>query len=81
MKNRYGISFYLVAATLSFLGFGGCSYLNKTVIPPNFSGQNLDSWLESHEASIPGIIPGTEKTIRWAGNPNEKTPLAYARSR
>ena len=36
----------------------------------------LDEWLSGREAQIPGIRPGTEKQIVWAGEPGEKTPIS-----
>jgi alpha-beta hydrolase superfamily lysophospholipase len=37
---------------------------------------DLDAWLAAREAVIPGIVPGTEKRIVWAGEPGTRTPLA-----
>ena len=39
-------------------------------------GPDLDAWLAEREAAVPGITPGAEKTIRWAGEPGQRTPLA-----
>ncbi len=36
----------------------------------------LDDWLKKGEASIPGIIPGTEKIIYWASGAGKKTPFS-----
>ncbi len=34
------------------------------------------AWLAAREARIPALTPGSEKTIRWAGTPGQRTPLA-----
>ncbi|RMF37766.1 MAG: alpha/beta hydrolase [Alphaproteobacteria bacterium] len=39
-------------------------------------GTDVDAWLAAREAQVPGIIPGAEKQVIWAGNPGEKTPVA-----
>jgi len=39
-------------------------------------GDDLDAWLEKQEQAFPGIIPGTERQIVWAGPKGVKTPLA-----
>jgi esterase/lipase len=76
VKNRSGILISIVAAILILLSFSTCAGLNTHTKPIEISNQDLDVWLENREADIPGIIPGTEKIIKWAGNPNEKTPLS-----
>jgi hypothetical protein len=37
---------------------------------------DLDGYLAAREGIIPGIVPGTEKRIVWAGQPGVRTPLA-----
>lgn len=37
---------------------------------------DLDAWLAGREATIPGITPGAEKRILWAGERGAPTPLA-----
>jgi pimeloyl-ACP methyl ester carboxylesterase len=37
---------------------------------------DLDGYLAARERIIPGIVPGTEKRIVWAGAPGVRTPLA-----
>jgi len=39
-------------------------------------GADLDVWLEQQEQAFPGIVPGTEKQVIWAGAEGEKTPTA-----
>jgi len=49
-------------------------------LTPQFNDEviedDLDAWLEEQEGGVPGIIPGTEKQIVWAGPKGFKTPLA-----
>lgn len=37
---------------------------------------DLEAWLAAREAAVPNLMPGAEKTIRWAGAPGERTALA-----
>ncbi len=37
---------------------------------------DLDAYLASREAIVPGIVPGAEKRIVWAGEAGARTPLA-----
>jgi esterase/lipase len=39
-------------------------------------GADLDVWLVEQEQGFPGIVPGTEKQVIWAGAEGEKTPMA-----
>lgn len=36
----------------------------------------LENWLAEQEAEVPNLRPEAAKTIVWAGDPGEKTPLA-----
>jgi esterase/lipase len=36
----------------------------------------LDRWLADREAAVPDLVPGTEKHIRWHGEPGRRTPLS-----
>lgn len=38
--------------------------------------EDLDAWLAEREAAVPGLRPGTEKRILWAGAPGAVTPLS-----
>lgn len=38
--------------------------------------QDLDRYLREEEAGVPGITPGAEKSIVWAGKPGAKTPFS-----
>jgi alpha-beta hydrolase superfamily lysophospholipase len=37
---------------------------------------DLDAWLAEKERAVPGVIPGDEKTIAWAGKKGVKTPVS-----
>ena len=39
-------------------------------------GPDPDAYLATAEAKVPGLTPGTEKRIVWAGAPGARTPLA-----
>ena len=39
-------------------------------------GSDLDTWLAEQENAFPGIVPGTEKKIVWAGAKGVRTPTA-----
>jgi len=45
--------------------------LQPVNLPPN-----LEKYLADSEADFDDIIPGTEKTIIWAGEPGTKTPIS-----
>ena len=66
-----------VFGAVAALLFGPVSQVDLT---PQFSdeiiGDDLDAWLEHQERAFPGITPGTEKQIVWAGLKGVKTPLA-----
>ncbi len=46
------------------------------VLGPVDLPQDLDRYLLQTEGRLPGITPGAEKTIAWAGRPGAKTPVA-----
>ena len=54
----------------------GCSHLPSRDSPSETPPDELDAWLSQSEGQIPGIRPGTEKHIIWAGEPGEKTPIS-----
>jgi esterase/lipase len=62
------------AAVLS-LCLASCADTRFTLRPVDLP-QDLDRYLREKEAGIPGITPGAEKTIVWAGKPGVKTPFS-----
>ena len=54
----------------------GCGSISTSIVQPDLPEDNLDTWLKERESKIPGIKPGTEKTIIWAGDPNKKTQFS-----
>ena len=48
-------------------------YMEKRNDPP---GDDIDSWLREKEASVPDLVPGTEKKIVWHRKAGTKTPFA-----
>ena len=76
--------FRVLAGTLSVLGIAAAVFLAgprydagpdtpaaRTAPPQNL--QALDAWLAAQEA-LPGIKPGTAKSIVWAGAAGQRTP-------
>lgn len=47
-----------------------------TTIRPLTLPEDLDRYLAEQEALYNDLVPGTEKIIRWAGEPGQKTPLS-----
>jgi esterase/lipase len=47
-----------------------------TSIAAVFLPDDLDDYLSRSEAAIPDVIPGTEKTIRWAETPGRQTNVS-----
>jgi esterase/lipase len=47
-----------------------------TEIAPIELPEDLDAYLSAQEQAFDDIVPGAEKTIVWAGEPNVKTPLS-----
>lgn len=54
----------------------GCSHPPSRGSPSETPPDELDAWLSEREEQVPGIRPGTEKQIVWAGEPGEKTPIS-----
>lgn len=65
----------LVAAVVWFIA-PRQHWTEAALIAPVEPGADLDGWLAAREAAVPGITPGAEKTILWAGEPGQRTPLA-----
>ena len=47
-----------------------------TTLQPVQLPADLDTYLRQSEAQFDDIVPGAEKTIIWAGEPGQKTPLS-----
>jgi pimeloyl-ACP methyl ester carboxylesterase len=62
-------------AALLVLFLISCVDAHSPTKPMNLP-ENLDAYLKDREAGIPGITPGSEKTIVWAGAPGVKTPFS-----
>lgn len=65
----------LVAAVLWFIAPRE-SWPSAADIATVEPGADLEAWLASREAAVPGITPGAEKAILWAGEAGQRTPLA-----
>lgn len=44
--------------------------------PPDLPTDQIGDWLRAREGVFTDIVPGTEKTVLWAGEPGARTPLA-----
>ncbi len=65
----------LFLAALAVLVLASCvstSYVVRQAELP----QDLDTWLAAKEASVPGVIPASQKEIAWAGERGVKTPYS-----
>ncbi len=56
--------------------FSACVSITWSIRQPAELPQDLDSYLASREAAVPGLIPGNEKHIAWAGAHGVKTPFS-----
>jgi esterase/lipase len=56
--------------------FMGPKVNTDTTIRPIALPSDLDEYLKESEAAFTDIVPGTEKTIIWAGEAGVRTPLA-----
>ena len=54
--------------------------VSEVDLSPRFNaaiiGPDIDEWLEEQEEEFPGITPGTEKQVTWAGAKGAKTQIA-----
>ncbi len=57
------------------LSLASCADTRYTLRPVDLP-TDLDRYLREEEARIPGITPGAEKSIVWAGKPGVKTPFS-----
>lgn len=57
------------------LSLASCVETHYTLRPVELP-KDLDQYLRDEEAGIPGITPGAEKDIAWAGAPGVKTPFS-----
>ncbi|HTO20833.1 MAG TPA: alpha/beta hydrolase, partial [Spirochaetia bacterium] len=58
----------------------GCAASPRAVLPPEVpeNPAALDAWLSAGESAVPGLIPGDEKRIVWAGAPGAATEYAIS---
>ena len=69
------IGFVLILAAVAL--FGPREPVDRVIAFDETSlGADLDAWLAEREAQVPGLRPGVEKRIVWAGTPGAKTPLS-----
>lgn len=67
----------LVLGGVAVLAFGPREPVDRRIsFDAATLGADLDSWLAEAEAAIPGLRPGAEKRILWAGAPGAVTPLS-----
>ena len=55
---------------------------SEAVRPPELHASSpaaLDAWLAAREDAVPGVIPGDQKRIAWAGAPGAETEFSYER--
>ncbi|WP_328985617.1 alpha/beta hydrolase [Thiorhodovibrio winogradskyi] len=92
VRRRLFILFVVVMATASWVFFTGprvmvswhaddpavnpASPANSKLESSIPEASRLDAWLTRSEAAIADLIPGTEKTIRWASAPGARTDIA-----
>jgi len=72
---------YLFAlAVLLPLLLAACAASPSVVSPPEVpeNPAALDAWLSARESAVPGLIPGDEKRIEWAGAPGVATEYAIS---
>jgi alpha-beta hydrolase superfamily lysophospholipase len=48
----------------------------RAAFEPARLGADLDAYFAAAEARVPGVTPGTEKRVIWAGDAGDVTPLA-----
>lgn len=71
------LSVLILLAVLSLWIFGPREPADlKTSFDEKSLGSNLDFYLETVEAKLPDIVPGTEKRIIWHRAPHQKTPVS-----
>jgi esterase/lipase len=66
----------IVLAIVAIAFLAGPTVEVDTTIYPVSLPDDLDQYLADSEAQFPDIVPDTEKTIIWAGEPGQKTPLS-----
>jgi len=67
------------AAAILLLFLASCAGAPRAVPPPELpagSPAALDAWLAARENAVPGLIPGDQKRIVWAGAPGAATELS-----
>ena len=72
----------LVALILLLIVAGGVLWITApretwpTAVAAPEPGADLDAWLAARESVFDDLTPGTEKTVVWAGEPGQRTPVA-----
>jgi esterase/lipase len=66
----------LFLAILAVILLAGPRVEIDTTLQPVQLPADLDGYLRESEAQFDDIVPGAEKTIVWAGEPGQKTPLS-----
>ena len=64
-----------VFAASIVVSLASCASIAYKLTPPVLPA-DLDAYLAREEAAVPGVIPGDEKMIAWAGERNTRTPLS-----
>ena len=54
----------------------GCATAPPALEPLPATPDTIDAWIAEQESHFPGITPGAEKTIHWAGEPGERTTVS-----
>ncbi len=71
------VTLILVVGAFAAVVWGPVSEVD---LSPRFNaaiiGPDIDEWLEEQEEEFPGITPGTEKQVTWAGAKGAKTQIA-----
>jgi len=76
MKRKILGSIVVLLVMLGLLFYAGPKVEVRTTLDPINLPQDLEGYLRESEAKFTDIVPGTEKTIIWAGEPGQKTPLS-----
>ncbi|MGB0389360.1 MAG: alpha/beta hydrolase [Ardenticatenaceae bacterium] len=76
MIRKILLGVVVLLVVLGILFFAGPRVEVDTTLHPVELPQDLDAYLRESEAKFSDIVPGAEKTIIWAGEPGQKTPLS-----
>ena len=69
-------SIIMLFVLLGIVFYAGPRVEVDTTLQPINLPQDLEGYLRESEAKFSDIVPGTEKTIIWASEPGQKTPLS-----